>query len=168
MEWLSSLIALFIDPLAYGFMVRALLASIMVGILCPMLGSYIILLGMSFFGDALAHAILPGVVLAFLLDWPLLIGALVFGVLTPVVVGLLTQGGEVREDAAIGIVFAGSFALGVAMISTLDSLRRRSEPHPLRRCARRLVRRSVGDLRPGHAGDPHHHRLLQGVPGPGL
>ncbi len=121
MEWLSSLIALFIDPLAYGFMVRALLASIMVGILCPMLGSYIILLGMSFFGDALAHAILPGVVLAFLLDWPLLIGALVFGVLTPVVVGLLTQGGEVREDAAIGIVFAGSFALGVAMISTLDS-----------------------------------------------
>ena len=111
----------FTEPLAYPFMVRALLAAMMVGVICPLIGSYIILLGMSFFGDAVAHAILPGVVLAFLLDWPLLIGALIFGILTPVIVGLLTQGGEVREDAAIGIVFAGSFALGVAMISTLDS-----------------------------------------------
>lgn len=117
MEFLSW----FTEPLAYPFMVRALLAAMMVGVICPLIGSYIILLGMSFFGDAVAHAILPGVVLAFLLDWPLLIGALIFGILTPVIVGLLTQGGEVREDAAIGIVFAGSFALGVAMISTLDS-----------------------------------------------
>jgi manganese/iron transport system permease protein len=117
MEWLSW----FTEPLSYGFMVRGLLAAVMVGIICPIIGSYIILLGMSFFGDALAHTILPGVVLAFLFDWPLVIGALIFGILTPVIVGLLTQGGEVREDTAIGIVFAGSFALGVAMISTLDS-----------------------------------------------
>ncbi|MCB0075336.1 MAG: metal ABC transporter permease, partial [Caldilineaceae bacterium] len=102
-------------------MVRGMLAALMVGVICPIIGSYIILLGMSFFGDALAHTILPGVVLAFLFDWPLVIGALIFGILTPVIVGLLTQGGEVREDTAIGIVFAGSFALGVAMISTLDS-----------------------------------------------
>ena len=114
MDWL-------LEPLSYTFMARGLLASLMVGLICPILGSYIILLGMSFFGDALAHTILPGVVLAFLLDWPLLIGALIFGVLTPLVVGALTQGGEVREDTAIGIVFAGSFALGVALISTMDN-----------------------------------------------
>jgi manganese/iron transport system permease protein len=115
------LLSFFTLPFAYDFMQRALLAALMVGVICPIIGSYIILLGMSFFGDALAHTILPGVVLAFLLDWPLLIGALLFGILTPVLVGLLTQGSEVREDTAIGIVFAGSFALGVAMISTLDS-----------------------------------------------
>ena len=114
MDWL-------LEPLSYTFMARGLLASLMVGLICPILGSYIILLGMSFFGDALAHTILPGVVLAFLLDWPLLVGALIFGVLTPLVVGALTQGGEVREDTAIGIVFAGSFALGVALISTMDN-----------------------------------------------
>ena len=117
MAWLSWLT----EPLSYGFMLRGMLAALMVGVICPIIGSYIILLGMSFFGDALAHTILPGVVLAFLFDWPLVIGALIFGILTPVIVGLLTQGGEVREDTAIGIVFAGSFALGVAMISTLDS-----------------------------------------------
>lgn len=115
------LLTFFTLPFEYDFMQRALLAALMVGVICPVIGSYIILLGMSFFGDALAHTILPGVVLAFLLDWPLLLGALLFGILTPVLVGLLTQGSEVREDTAIGIVFAGSFALGVAMISTLDS-----------------------------------------------
>ena len=117
MAWLSWLT----EPLSYGFMLRGMLAALMVGVICPIIGSYIILLGMSFFGDALAHTILPGVVLAFLFDWPLVIGALIFGILTPVIVGLLTQGGEVREDTAIGIVFAGMFALGIALISTMRS-----------------------------------------------
>ncbi len=116
-----ALLSLLTQPFSYEFMVRALLAAAMVGLICPIVGSYIILLGMSFFGDALAHTILPGVVLAFLFDWPLVLGALLFGILTPLLVGALTQAGEVREDTAIGIVFAGSFALGVAMLSTLDS-----------------------------------------------
>ncbi len=109
------------DPLGYPFMQRGLLAAIMVGVLCPVLGAYIVLQGMAFFGDALSHAILPGVVAAFLLDWPLSLGALIFGVLSAIGIGLLSERGEIREDTAIGIVFAGSFALGIAMISTVRS-----------------------------------------------
>lgn len=110
-----------IDPLSYGFMWRGLLASVMVGVICSVLGTYVILQGMAFFGDALAHAILPGVVIAFLVGWPLALGALLFGVLTAIGIGALSQRGEVREDTAIGVIFAGSFALGVALLSTVRS-----------------------------------------------
>ena len=110
-----------IDPLSYGFMWRGLLASLMVGVICSVLGTYVILQGMAFFGDALAHTILPGVVIAYLLGWPLAVGALLFGVLSAVGIGALSQRGEVREDTAIGVIFAGSFALGVALLSTVRS-----------------------------------------------
>ena len=77
---------------------------------------------MAFFGDALSHAILPGVVVAYLVAWPLALGALLFGVSWPAIgIGALSQRGEVREDTAIGIIFAGCFALGVAMLSTVRS-----------------------------------------------
>jgi ABC-type Mn2+/Zn2+ transport system permease subunit len=108
-----------IEPLGYGFMWRGLLASLMVGILCSVLGAYVILQGMAFFGDALSHAILPGVVLAYLAGWPLAVGALAFGILAAIGIGALSQRGELREDTAIGIIFAGSFALGVALLSTV-------------------------------------------------
>jgi manganese/iron transport system permease protein len=117
MDWMSWLV----EPLSYGFMWRGLLASLMVGVICSVLGTYVILQGMAFFGDALAHAILPGVVLAYLAGWPLAVGALGFGILAAVGIGALSQRGEVREDTAIGIVFAGSFALGVALLSTVRS-----------------------------------------------
>jgi ABC-type Mn2+/Zn2+ transport system permease subunit len=110
-----------LDPLAYGFMWRGLLAAVMVGFLCPIVGSYIILQGMAFFGDALPHAILPGIVLAFLWGWPLTVGALILGVVVAVGIGLLSESQEIKEDTAIGIIFAGSFALGIAMISTARS-----------------------------------------------
>jgi manganese/iron transport system permease protein len=110
-----------IEPLSYGFMWRGLLASVMVGMICSVLGTYVILQGMAFFGDALAHTILPGVVLAYLLGWPLAVGALLFGILSALGIGALSQRGEVREDTAIGIVLAGSFALGVALLSTVRS-----------------------------------------------
>lgn len=117
MEWLAWLT----EPLGYGFMWRGLLASLMVGVICSTLGTYVILQGMAFFGDALSHAILPGVVLAYLMGWPLAVGALIVGILTALGIGALSQRGEVREDTAIGIIFAGSFALGVAMLSTVRS-----------------------------------------------
>jgi ABC-type Mn2+/Zn2+ transport system permease subunit len=100
---------------------RGLLASLTVGAICSVLGTFVILQGMAFFGDALAHAILPGVVLAYLAGWPLAIGALFFGVLSAVGIGALSHRGQVREDTAIGIIFAGSFALGVALLSTARS-----------------------------------------------
>jgi ABC-type Mn2+/Zn2+ transport system permease subunit len=110
-----------IKPLSYGFMWRGLLAAMMVGGICSVLGCYVILQGMAFFGDALAHTILPGVVIAYLVGWPLAVGALIFGILSAVGIGALSQRGEVREDTAIGVIFAGSFALGVAMLSTVRS-----------------------------------------------
>jgi ABC-type Mn2+/Zn2+ transport system permease subunit len=98
-------------------MVRALLAAVIVGVVSSVLGTYIVLRGMAFFGDAVAHTILPGVVLAFLAGWPLAVGALITGVLTAVGIGALTSQGMLKEDTAIGVVFAGFFALGVAMLS---------------------------------------------------
>ena len=108
------------QPLQYGFMVRGLLAAIMVGIICPVIGSYMILRGMSFFGDALSHSILPGIVIAYLLTLPLAVGALVAGIVAALFIGFISQRGNVQEDTAIGIVFAGAFALGVALMSTVS------------------------------------------------
>ena len=106
-----------IEPLQYSFIVRALLAAVVVGIVSSVLGTYVILRGMAFFGDALAHTILPGVVVAFLFGWPLAVGALIMGVLTALGIGALSGQGMVKEDTAIGVIFAGAFALGVALLS---------------------------------------------------
>ena len=106
-----------LEPLQYDFIVRALLAAGIVGVVCSILGVYIVLRGMAFLGDAMAHTILPGVVAAFLLGWPLAVGALIMGVLTALGIGVLTERTELKEDTAIGVIFAGLFALGVAMLS---------------------------------------------------
>jgi manganese/iron transport system permease protein len=110
-----------LEPFSHAFMVRGLAAAIMVGIVCPVLGTYVVLRGMAFFGDALAHIVLPGVVLAFLIGWPVAIGALAAGISAALVIGRLSQRGRVAEDTAIGVVFAGAFALGVAMLSVRGS-----------------------------------------------
>ncbi|MEZ4647026.1 MAG: metal ABC transporter permease [Chloroflexota bacterium] len=107
----------FTDPLQFDFIVRALLAATAVGIVCSILGAYVVLRGMAFFGDALAHTILPGVVGAYLLGWPLALGALLMGILTALGIGALTERSSLKEDTAIGVLFAGLFALGVAMLS---------------------------------------------------
>jgi manganese/iron transport system permease protein len=110
LDWLT-------DPLSYSFIMRGFMAAFMVGIVCSVLGTFIVLRGMAFFGDALAHTILPGVVVAYLLGWPLAVGALIMGVLTALGIGALSSQGYFKEDTAIGIIFAGLFALGVALIS---------------------------------------------------
>ncbi|MBX3056049.1 MAG: metal ABC transporter permease [Anaerolineae bacterium] len=109
-EWL-------LQPLQYAFIVRALLAAMMVGIVCPIIGVYIVLRGMAFLGDALAHIILPGVVVAYLLGWPLALGALIMGTVAAVGIGALTERRVLKEDTAIGVILAGLFALGVALLS---------------------------------------------------
>jgi manganese/iron transport system permease protein len=118
---MASLVDLLVQPLHYPFMVRGLLASLMVGTLCAVVGSYVVLRGMAFFGDALAHAILPGVAIAYLLGANLFWGALAMGLVTAVGIGYLSRRGQVKEDTAIGVVFAASFALGVALLSTVQS-----------------------------------------------
>jgi manganese/iron transport system permease protein len=118
---MANLVDLLVQPLHYPFMVRGLLASLMVGTLCAVVGSYVVLRGMAFFGDALAHAILPGVAIAYLLGANLFWGALAMGLVTAVGIGYLSRRGQVKEDTAIGVVFAASFALGVALLSTVQS-----------------------------------------------
>ncbi|MHB1006457.1 MAG: metal ABC transporter permease [Chloroflexota bacterium] len=105
-------------PLAYAFMQKGLLASLVVGILCAVVGCYVVLRGMAFMGDALAHAVLPGVAIAYLLNADVLVGALVAAVAVALGIGAFAQGGRLREDTAIGIVFAAALALGVALMST--------------------------------------------------
>lgn len=112
------------QPLSYPFMIRGLTAALMVGVICAVIGCYVVLRGMAFLGDALAHAILPGVAVAYLLAgsnplW-LSAGALAAGVLTSLGIGAISRGG-LKEDTAIGVMFAGMFALGVAIISTVRS-----------------------------------------------
>ena len=107
-----------IEPLQYAFMTRAFAASVIVGVLCAVMGTYVVLRGMAFLGDALAHAILPGVAIAYLLQGNLLIGALVAAVVVALAIGLFSRQGTIKEDTAIGILFAAALSLGVALISS--------------------------------------------------
>jgi ABC-type Mn2+/Zn2+ transport system permease subunit len=118
---MTDLLELLLQPLRYPFMIRGLLASIMVGTLCAVVGSYVVLRGMAFLGDALAHAILPGVAVAYLLEANLLVGALIMGLATALGIGYISQRGQVKEDTAIGVIFAASLALGVAILSTVQN-----------------------------------------------
>jgi manganese/iron transport system permease protein len=109
---------IFLDPLSYEFMERAFIASVLVGIISGVVGTYVVVRGMSFFGDALAHSVLPGVAVAFVYGQDLFIGGIVAGIGTALGIGWLTRERRLKEDTAIGVVFAGMFALGIAIIST--------------------------------------------------
>lgn len=116
MDWL-------IEPLRYPFMQTGLLAAVLVGVTCAVLGVYVVLRSMAFIGDALAHTILPGLVASYLLGLNLLGGAAVAGVGTALGIGWLSRRGTLREDTAIGVVFTGTFALGIVMMSAANSFR---------------------------------------------
>jgi manganese/iron transport system permease protein len=116
-EWIT-------DPLQYQFMQRALIEVIIMGAVTGAIGTYIVLRGLSFIGDALSHAIFPGIVIAFLLGRSIFIGALLFGVLTSTAIGVAATNRRVKEDSAIGVFFAGSFALGVVLISSSNNFTR--------------------------------------------
>ncbi|HUX37043.1 MAG TPA: metal ABC transporter permease [Rectinemataceae bacterium] len=113
------MIHLLLEPLQYGFMQRGLLAAVMVGVICAVMGTWVILRGMAFLGDAMAHAILPGVAIAWLLGGNILLGALVAAVAVALGIGVISKGGTVKEDTAIGILFAAALALGVAIMSSI-------------------------------------------------
>ena len=110
-------------PFRYSFMQTGLLAVVLVGVPCAVLGAYVVLRRMAFIGDALAHTVLPGLVVAYLLGWSLSGGAIIAGVVTATLIAWLARRQEVREDTAIGIVFTGMFALGILLISTVRSFR---------------------------------------------
>jgi manganese/iron transport system permease protein len=109
------------DPLSFRFMRLALVEVAIVGLVAGFLGTFVVMRGMAFVGDAIAHAVFPGVVIAFLANLNLFLGGAAFGLLTAVAISGLSLTRRIREDTAIGVVFAGAFALGVVLISTSDN-----------------------------------------------
>jgi manganese transport system permease protein len=112
---------LLIEPLQYEFMARALGTTVIAAVVCAVLSCWLVLIGWSLMGDAVSHAVLPGVVLAYVLGAPFAIGAVVFGLLAVALIGLIRGTSRVKEDAAIGIVFTTLFALGLVLISVTPS-----------------------------------------------
>ena len=111
MDWLT-------EPLRYDFVLRALAEVVIMGATCGAIGAYVVVRRLAFIGDAISHAVFPGVVIAYLAGASIMIGALATGLLTALAIGWVARGGRIREDTAIGIFFAAAFALGVALIST--------------------------------------------------
>jgi ABC-type Mn2+/Zn2+ transport system permease subunit len=114
-----------VEPLQYEFMQRGIIAAVLVGIVCAVVGTYVVLRGMAFFGDALAHTILPGIAIGYLITGgardTLFWWALGTAIIAALGIGAISKQAEIKEDTAIGIIFAGMFALGIALISTVRS-----------------------------------------------
>jgi manganese/iron transport system permease protein len=106
-----------LEPLQYAFIVRGLLGVSLVAALCAVVGVYVVLRGLSYIGDAMAHAVFPGIVAAFLLKINYFVGGMLAAILTSLGIGYVSSRSGLRQDSAIGIVFVGMFALGVVMLS---------------------------------------------------
>jgi ABC-type Mn2+/Zn2+ transport system permease subunit len=106
-------------PLLYGFMQRGILVAVLVGVACAVVGCFVVLRSMAFIGDAMAHSILPGVAVAYLVKGNLLIGALAAAIAVALGIGFFSRQGRLKEDSAIGILFAAAFSLGVILISSI-------------------------------------------------
>ena len=111
-----------VGPFQYGFMVRALIVSVLVGVMCPVLGAYVITRGRAFMGDALAHSVLPAMVVAFLLGISPFFVAVPAGIVIALLMGSISRRTGISEDTSIGIIFAGMFALGLVMLSRATNI----------------------------------------------
>lgn len=116
-----SILQLLFEPLSYDFMLRALATTLIASIVCAVLSCWLVLIGWSLMGDAVSHAVLPGVVLAYVLGAPFALGAVIFGFLAVGLIGAVRDTSRIKEDAAIGIVFTSLFALGLVLISVVPS-----------------------------------------------
>lgn len=114
--WLGHVL---LDPLGRAFFLRALIAAILVGTVCAVVGTYVVLKGLAFIGDAVSHAAFPGVVASFLLGTPYFLGAAVAAVVTALSIGFVSRRTQLRLDTTVGVVFAGTFALGIFLYSTI-------------------------------------------------
>lgn len=109
------------EPLQFEFMQRALLVTVVASVVCALLSCWLILIGWSLLGDAVAHAVLPGVVLSYVVGAPFAVGALIFGVGAVALIGLVNETSRIKEDTAIGVVFTTLFALGIVLVSLVPS-----------------------------------------------
>ena len=118
---MSAIYQWFTEPFAYPFMQNALITALLVSVICAMLSCYLVLKGWSLMGDAISHAVLPGIVVAFWLGLPLSIGAFVAGLTCSIGVGYLKENSRIKEDTAMGIVFSGMFALGIVLFTKIET-----------------------------------------------
>ena len=118
---MNDLLGFIIEPLTHDFMQRALIVSFLTAVICAIFSCFLILKGWSLMGDAVSHAILPGLALAFLLKIPLILGAFISGFFFSTFIGYLKNKTRVKEDTLLGIVFSGMFALGIILISTIQT-----------------------------------------------
>jgi manganese/iron transport system permease protein len=109
-----------IEPLQYGFMQRSLLVAIVVGIICAVVGSYLMVQRLALLGDAISHSVLPGLAIAFMLDINIFIGAFIAGLISTVCINIIRNNSKIKEDAAMGIVFSAFFALGITLITVVQ------------------------------------------------
>ena len=117
------MIDFFVAPLEYGFMVRALIGSALVGVMCPLVGAYVVTRNLAFIGDALAHAVLPGMVLGFMFGINPAIAAVPTGISVAVLIRTVSRRAGLSADTSIGILFAAMFALGLVMLATAETIR---------------------------------------------
>ncbi|HSM81947.1 MAG TPA: metal ABC transporter permease [Nodosilinea sp.] len=110
----------FFEPLQFAFMQRSLAVAIMVGVICSVVGSYLMVQRLALLGDAISHSVLPGLAIAFLLGVNIFIGAFIAGVISTVIIGWIHTRSPIKEDAAMGIVFSAFFALGITLITTIQ------------------------------------------------
>ena len=108
-------------PLQFPFMTNALLISLIIAVPCGLLSCYLVLKGWSLMGDAVSHAVLPGVVVAYIINIPLVIGAFVAGMICAVLTGYLNENSRVKQDTVMGVVFSGMFGLGVVLYTKVQS-----------------------------------------------
>ena len=113
-------VAFLVDPFSYGFMQRGLAATLLIGVVCAVMGTFVVLKGLAFIGDAVSHAAFPGLVIAYILGLPLYLGGAVAAVGTALAIGLVSRRGRLRFDTSVGVLFAGTFAFGVLLFSTIN------------------------------------------------
>lgn len=118
---MNELMEFFIEPFQYPFMQRAIIAAVIIGIACAILSCYMVLKGWSLMGDAISHAVLPGVVLAYVTAIPLTIGAFLSGLFCSFATGYLKEHSRIKEDTVMGIVFSGMFAVGLVIFASVDT-----------------------------------------------
>ena len=110
-----------VEPLQYGFMIKAMVAAALVGAVCAVLSCYLVLKGWSLMGDAVSHAVLPGIVLAYIVGLPLAIGAFGAGLLCAASTGWIKNHSRIKEDTVMGVIFTGLFALGLVMYTKVQT-----------------------------------------------
>jgi manganese/iron transport system permease protein len=118
---MTMLVDLIVTPLSYPFMQRALVVSLLVAAVCAVLSCYLVLKGWSLMGDAISHAVLPGIVIAYAIGLPLAIGAFAAGLSCALLTGYLKENSRVKEDTVMGVVFSGMFGLGLVLFTKIET-----------------------------------------------